>query len=295
MSTRLTFKVEATNTLQGIEAVCARFKFDGSPTLNSKTWRGKAPRTCALIDISTKSAPMGAQVPAIIEVIYREPNEVHYLGKTRYEGWTTKLPDGPTEDGKTQQYKSHEVYGEMDFNEFDFGEFVGETEVEGVKRTTLEAVLNEASSGHFGTAGKSTFVASHRNRPSTKIVLSREPSGQGTDGWGTRIINLDLSTENFEQVLMERVTALMHDFMQGKASITNISSDNMTFVELSRVVVDCELNSEGQKSDFNVLHKNTPATFLEDLAKQIAAVYTVTVEVVDGKDGGLVLRHETAK
>ena len=91
---------------------------------------------------------------------------------------------------------------------------------------------------------------------------------------------------------MENLAKLMYEFIEGKASIKNVSNGEVTFVALSDSLVDCEPNELGMESWFDMLHCYTPLGFMEDLAKRLMSIYAIDVAVIDGKNGGLVLRHE---
>jgi hypothetical protein len=189
-----------------------------------------------------------------------------------------------------------EVYGDPEFNDLDFGTLVEEVQLEEVKSTTVDAVMAEIrSSGSFTGSVKGSFVAPHRSRPLTKIALSNDPTGESSDQFGTRILDINLSTPHLEQVLLDTLEGLMREFIEGKASIKNIGNAEMTFVNLSDSLVDCEPNEIGLDSWFDVLHYYTPLGFLENLAKLLMAVYEIDVSVIPGKGGGLVLRRESAK
>ena len=242
--------------------------------------------------------------PAIWDIVieHRPKGFISYTGHTKYDGWTLmqlqrrdgvllNVEDQPLKDGEPPVYLPREVYEDADFSAVDFGEFVDEKEVGGVTRTTRDAVFaNLGSSGSIGM--KPHFMAQHRTRPITKIVLSNRPNGEGTDGFGTRIVYLNLSTPHLEFVLIEYLTRLMCEFLEGKASIKTIETENFAFVQLSDSLVDCEPNEQGMDSWFDMMHAYTPITFLEDLAKRLRSVYLLEVEIIEGKEGGLVLRHD---
>jgi hypothetical protein len=92
---------------------------------------------------------------------------------------------------------------------------------------------------------------------------------------------------------MQQLTKLMCDYIEGKVSLKSVGNDDMTFVVLSEVLVDCEPNEIGEDSWFDVLHMYTPMTFLENLARQLEALYELKVELIPGKGGGLVLRRDS--
>ena len=280
--------------LNEVTGLMKTFQPNGERKLNRTEWRGYPARSCAVTRIhgSGKGSSVG---PAEIEVTVKPKGFISYTGQTRYDGWTAMKPanaNTPRADGQVQEYTPVEVYGDVEFNELDFGEFIGETPLEDVKRTTRDAISEELlASGEFNASIDSTFVAPRRSRPSTKIILSNAPDGEAY-GPGTRILNVSLSTTNLEQVLMDKLSALMADFMEGRASITNWSGKGLTFVALSDVLVDCEPNEFGEDSNFDILQNNVPLTFLDDLARRLTSLYQVQVEVVPGKGGGLVLRSD---
>src|SRR5579859_6272667 len=87
-----------------------------------------------------------------------------------------------------------------------------------------------------------SFVAPRRHRPLVKIVLSNDPSGTGVDGFGTRIVNINNSTLQLQQVILDRVTELVTGFVEGRYSVKNMSTDEFVFAELNDVLVDCTPN-----------------------------------------------------
>jgi hypothetical protein len=213
-------------------------------------------------------------------------------------------PDGTLLDGKGQPlpddaprvYLPFEMYNDIEFNNIDFGEFIDEIEIENVSRTTSKAVMQEMrTSAKCSMSIHGSFMAPHRDRPFKKIILANTPSGVGMDGFGTHLIVLNLQTPHVEYVLMETLYQLMCEFIEGKASMKNCESDDFTFAELAGSLVDCSPNEQGLDSWFDVLHCYTPIGFLEDLAKRLMAIYAVEVSIIEGKQGGLVLRHERKK
>src|SRR5690349_7532062 len=73
--------------------------YDGRIILNRTTWRGKEPRTCAVSNYHV-SYIAGAKPPVdcIIEVLYRPPGFISYIGETKFDGWrrvqVKRAPDG---------------------------------------------------------------------------------------------------------------------------------------------------------------------------------------------------------
>jgi hypothetical protein len=216
-----------------------------------------------------------------------------------------RRPDGTLLDGNGQPLKDGEnpvnlpveVKQDVEFNDFNLGQFVDETEIPPIPHTTVEAVMKELENSHkaFSFSTESKFVAPHRQRPLTKIILSNAPTCQGTDGFGGCYKIINLSTPHLEFVLMEQLAALMRDFLEGKVSITNSGNEDFIFVELSSSLMDCSPNESGFDTWFNMLQSYTPVGFLEDLAKLLMAEYEVEISVIDSKDGGLVIRREQKK
>ena len=110
------------------------------------------------------------------------------------------------------------------------------------------------------------------------------------DGFGTRVLNINNSTDQLEQVLMDRLESLMREFIEGKASIKSMVNNAVTYVELSDSLVDCTPNATGDGSWFDMLRFYTPIGFLEDLAKKLMSIYEIDVAIIEGK--GLVIRRE---
>ena len=274
-----------------MERVVERFMPNGRYVLNRTMWRGKEPRSCAVTSVNARLERDGWEWR--IEVSYRPKGYVSYLGNTRYDGWTAMVPDRSTDPPKMVP---REVFTDTDFNELDFGEFVGEVELDGVKRVPVDSIMQELqSSGAFGASIHGSFMAPHRSRPNRKVILSSRPTGLAVDGFGTHILNVNNATPGLGQVLMEQLATLMCDFIEGKAGLKSIGNDNLCFVDLSDALVDCTPNESGQESRFNILHLYTPDGFLEDLATRLMSIYAIEVSIADGERGGLVLRRETEK
>ncbi len=124
-----------------------------------------------------------------------------------------------------------------------------------------------------------------------KIVLSNNPSGTGVDGFGTRIVNINNSTPQLQQVILDHIAELVNGFIEGRYSIKNMSNDEFVFAELNDVLVDCTPNKEGKESRFNCLSEYLPDSYLDELAMRLVATYDVDVSVVDGPRIGLLLRR----
>jgi hypothetical protein len=309
-ATKLYFVKQATVGDSTYQDLWNRVFLEGRRAVNQTEWRGKEPRSCAVTNLACRSTAMREGTPMLIdiEVSYRPKGYISYECNERYDGWTLirldrrndgVLLDGNGEilkDGEPPVYLPFRVFPDAEFNDLDFGDFVEEIEVDDVVRTNADAVLEQVkASGKFSASMQGTFVASRRLRPMKKIILSNAPNGELTDGFGTQISNINLSTPHLEQVLMDRMAQLMREFVEGKASIKNLGNDDVVFVELSDSLVDCSPNEDGLDSWFAVLHYYTPIGFLEDLAKRLASEYRIEVSIVEGKNAGLVLRHEKAR
>ncbi len=284
------------SSFEWMHDVHGKFMPQGRYALNKTEWRGKPPKSCAVTRLSMPPTSPGAEMIVDIEITERPTGFISYTGNTRYDGWTAMMVKEPNKilaDGEVPEYVPTEVYGEMEFNDLDFGEFIREEEIEDVQETTEDLIIEELkASGKISMTMKPSFMAPHRSRPFTKVILSNDPDGEAIDGFGSRVVNLWLGRPNVEQVLMRVLKQLMSDFMEGKASITCYNNDDLTFVKLSDVLVDCEPNEIGEDSWFDVLHYYTPITFLKDLALQLMAKYEVKAEIVNGKGGGILIRRE---
>jgi hypothetical protein len=148
-----------------------------------------------------------------------------------------------------------------------------------------------SNSERFSMSLNSTFVAPKRHRPPVKIVLSNNPSGTAVDGFGTLIVNVDNSTPQLRQVVLDHVTELVTGFVEGRYSVKNMSNGEFVFAELDDVLVDCTPNEEGKGTRFNCLGEYLPDSYLDELALRLVATYEVNVSVVDGPKFGLLLRR----
>lgn len=285
--------------------IMSRFHPQGKTVLNRSAWHGKEPRSCGITSVKSRPHPAGTSDPILfdIEVTYRPKGCITYAGGTKYDGWTAMMPDrkkdgtlldghgNPLPEGQPPVYLPFEVYPDVDFHEIEFGEFIGEFEVEGIKHVSFDDVMKELQNSNRGFSGASTFVAPRRHRPLVKLILSNSPSGVGSDGFGTRIVNISNFTPHLKQVLLDEVTEVVSGFIEGRYSLKSLSNGEFTFAELDDLLVDCTPNEEGRESRFNCLWEYVPETFLEDLAKRLVATYEIEISVVDGPHGGLLLRQ----
>jgi hypothetical protein len=279
----------------------SRFHPKGKTVLNRTEWRGKERRSCGVSSVQMRPYSAGSNEPRVVdvEVSYRPKGCIVYVGNTKYDGWTAlvvdRKPDGtlldgrgnPLPEGAEPVYRAFEVYEDVDFNEMDFGEFVGEFDVQGIRHVQFDDLFRQAEGSAFSTAA--TFVAPRRHRPMVKIVLSNAPSGTGSDGY-SRIVHINNYTPHLRQVVMDELAEVLNGFVEGRYSMTGLSTGDFVFIELSSVLVDCTPNEEGKDSRFNCLDEYVPESFFEDQARRLMATYAVEVSVVDGPKRGLVLR-----
>ena len=287
--------------------VMSGFFPQGKTVLNRTEWQGKEPRSCGITNVKMRQHSAGSNEPMIfdIEVTYRPKGCVTFVGQTKYDGWTALIidrkNDGTLLDGHGQPlapdlppvYLPFEVHGDVEFNEIDFGEFVGEFEIDTVSHLNYDDVISQIqTSPPVRISIQSTFIAPRRRRPLVKIVISDTPSGVATDGFGTRIVNVNAYTPHLGLVLLDELMDLVSGFVEGRYSIKNISNDKVVYVELSDVIVDCTSAAEGDETRFNCLSKYLPDLNFDELAKRLMATYELQVSVVDGAKPGLLLAIE---
>jgi hypothetical protein len=288
--------------------IMSRFHPRGTQVLNRTEWRGKEPRTCAVVSMKSRPhSPASGDTPEFdVEVAYRPKGVITFVGGTKYDGWTAMMLDRrsdgtlldghgkPLHEGEPPVYLPVEVYGDVEFNGIDFGEFVGEFEAERIKHISHENVwqqFHEAKGGSFGIGIGPAFIAARRQRPLVKIVISSSPSGIGSDGFGTRIVNVSKFTPHLQKVLTDELTDLVFGFLEGRYSIGTLAFGEYVMVELNRVLVDCTPNDEGKESRFDCFSEYIPDSFIAELAKLVVANFEVDVSIVDGPKGGLLLRR----
>jgi hypothetical protein len=193
-----------TGLIEGMREGWKIFFPNGQRVLNKTEWRGKEPRSCCITNYSSPPTSGGTDPVFDVEVTYRPKGYISYTGKTRYDGWTAMVlttPDEALQGGQEPNYVPREVYGEADFNSIDFGEFVGEFDTVDVKQTTADVVFDELNrSGHFSS--NAGFMAPHRSRPSAKISLSDNAAGLYPDGFGGRIVNINLQTDGLPNLFV---------------------------------------------------------------------------------------------
>ena len=286
--------------------VMKSFPPNGQIVLNRTIWRGKEPRTCCVTKYKSGAKSLKDNTQELsfdIEVTYRPPGCITFTGNTKYDGWDALVvheKDGvlldesgtPLAEGQPPVYSKRRVLDEIDFNSVQFGEFVGEREG-GIEHITCsdeefcKSLLDDTKPGETVTFGPSDFMARHRTRPLTKIVLSNAPSGEGYDGFGTRLIFLNNNEPHLEHKLTSCLHRLVCDFIEGKAAIKCIGNSKKVLVELSSALVDCTPNEHGFASWFDMFDCYVPMSFLHEMAQQVMSLYMVKVSVVDGPTRGL--------
>ena len=286
--------------------IMSRFYPRGMHVLNRTEWRGKEPRTCAVVSVKSRPHAFKPEgTPEVdVEVAFRPKGVITFSGGTKYDGWSAMVLDrkkdgtlldghgNPLPEGQPPVYLPVDVYEDVDFNEINFGEFLGEFEVETIKHVTRESVwkqFRESKGGSIGTAG-SAFVVARRQRPLVKIIISSAPSGIGADGFGTRIVNVSKFTPHLQKVVTDELTEFVFGFLEGRYSIGAIEFGDTVVVELDKLLVDCTPNEEGKESRFDCFGEYVPDTFIEELARLIVANFEVDVNIVDGPKAGLLFR-----
>lgn len=282
--------------------VMSRFQPQGRYALNRTEWRGKEPRTCAVVSIRSRA---NTDLPEFdVDVAYRPKGVITFVGGTKYDGWTAlmldrkrdgTLMDGhglPLPAGHEPVYLPLEVYGDIEFNEIDFGRFVGEFDVESIKHVSEEDIWRQFKEAKGGSIGiTSTFIAPRRQRPPVKIILTNGPSGTQTDGFGTRIVAISKYTPHLQTVLADQINDFVFGFMEGRYSIGNVIFADLVMLKLDDILVDCAPDVKDDPSRFNCLGKYISATFVDELAKLLVANFEVEVSIVDGPVAALLLRR----
>lgn len=276
----------------------------GQFVLNRTPWRDKEARSCAITRIYNE----GEKV--FIVVKYRPRGFLNFVGNTLYDGWSAKLlnraKDGTLLDGAGRPlpektpgvHLEFEMYQDVDFNGLDLGELVQEVEIPGPKKVRREDFIKEIEGemqqgcGDVVMGTSSSFVASHRHRPFTKLCLSSAPSGESFDRFGTQIINLDRATPYLDQVLVDRFTHLLSSYIEGRISLKTLGTSVAVFIDLNDAIVDVRPAEAGLDTDFDAARTILPTGFLDLMARFISSTYLLDVSVVEeAGEFGLILRH----
>lgn len=273
--------------------------------LNSTTWMGKEPRSCAITQVSNKGgANKNNETIWNIEVTYRPKGFISFVGDTKYDAWTALILDQtdegvlldgkgePLGEGQPPVYIRGDVYGDIDFNALNLGDFVEEVDGKGVKHISHEELESlRKKSRRTSVSENPTFMAARRHRPSTKIILTNAPS-QVINGSGELTFNISNSTPQIELVLQSKLTEVVFGFLEGRYGIKTMTIEQGALLMLSDSLVDCTPNEHGQEAWFDVLNSYVPMTFWDELAKRVEANFNVEVQVVDGENGGLFFKKQ---
>jgi hypothetical protein len=282
---------------------------DGQTRLNSTEWRGKEPRSCGVVGLHGKDSGGKEDSYVHVTVAYRPKGYVYFVGNTKYDGWTAMMldraKDGTLLDGKGQPlpagappiYLPFEMYKDTDFNLLDFGEFIEEVDGAGIERRTYDEVMKHfeeqmMQGESMSSSINSEFMAPKRHRPHTKIILTSMPSGELAGSFGDKTTNININSPHLKQDVQDQIERLMTEFLEGRISLSTTSNSTTVFVDLSDAVVDCSPNEKGRDSRFYVLNEYITEQYLEELAKRLTANYRITVSVVEGRRGGLLLAKE---
>jgi hypothetical protein len=280
----------------------------GKTVLNRTSWRGKEPRSCGIMRMHVHSRLVdgGETAVAEIEVAYRPPGYINYIGGTKYDGWTALVPirdrdgtfrdeqGGPLPDGHSPQIRRFEVYADVEFNDIDFGELVEESPVHDETFADWQSVFKDilATGESFGISMVSKFTAPRRNRPPVKLVIAPVKSGITVDRFGMRVTVIDSSTPKLAEVLLDEVTELVSGFIEGRYSLNTTTSGAMTLVDLSSLLVDQRPTANGGEPLFDCLDQFVSREWLLELSKRITATYQATATPVVGEKVGLLLKLE---
>jgi hypothetical protein len=285
----------------------------GHHALNRTKWRGKEPRSCAVTGL--RSHPQFADDigPTVfdVEVSYRPKGYITFLGNTKYDGWTAmmldKKKDGTLLDGQGNAlppgqppvYLPFEVYEDAEFNEMDFGEFIEEVEIGGIAHVSRDDVMQRTRTARrFGGTMDAGFVAPRRQRPQAKIVVTDLQLQSAGESKGMRTIFVDKTAPHFKQTLFDQLYEVASGYVEGRYSIKTLSTEDFMFVEFSDAIMELKHNSADPKnleSLFDVFATYCSPEDMEEMAKRLMAVYEVDITIVDGNEGGFLIRRTNKK
>ncbi|HET6246908.1 MAG TPA: hypothetical protein VFE47_04340 [Tepidisphaeraceae bacterium] len=270
--------------------------------VNATTWMGKEPRSCRVTNIHSGwqtgdgSSPMTAE----ITVVYKPIGCVTFEGSTRYHGWQPMMlarnQAGELCDANGVKLRpdAQPIYvaatsvpvPEVEFANLNFGEFLGETDAPGIPKLKFSEVMATINAGgRFHAYINDSFVASRRQRPDTKIIIANHPSHSGQ----FTIVNTD--TPQIEQILMDKVTEILSEFIEGRISIVTFGNEaDILFVKMSDLIMDTTYSDEGFVWS-DCLKTYVPITFMEELAKRLMAFYKVECSIVEGDELGLLIKQ----
>jgi len=258
-------------------------------------------RSCGVVDFRSRNAD------TFVTVAYRPKGYTYFVGYTRYDGWTVMMVDRqkdgtlldghgkPLPSGAPPVHLPFEMFKDTDYNAIDFGELISDEETEAVPKTTFDEVMKllhqkaHTEGAALSASLNSTFMAPKRQRPFSKILITKMPTGLLPGRFGERMVNINSATPHLGTAVEEAVERIVVDFLEGRTSLNTMSCGDMLFVKLSDSVVDCTPNEEGKDSRFEVLHEYVGEYFLEDLAKRLMTNYLIKATIVEGKETGFLL------
>lgn len=274
----------------------------GQRVLNRTAWRGKEPRSCAVTKVDGVGDSFVGAAEYNVEVTYRPKGTAHFVGNTKYDGWTAMLLDQkkdgtlldgkgqPLEPGKDPVYLPYELYKDAEFNDLDFGTFLGEFEAPGLTRLTEEEALSRVHQSRRVRGGiRSTFMAPRRQRPVIQILLTDRKLAPLSGDSMKESIMITLDEPHLKQVIRDRLYDLVAGFLEGRNSLHTITTDENEWVDLSRAIM--ELHTEENRTEFEVLGKYVTTEDLEEIAHHLMAVYDIEVDIVTGKRAGFLMRR----
>lgn len=301
--TIMRFKLTLDNPLDAFKIFWPK----GRQLLNRTEWRGKEPRSCAVTNMHSGPHPVTEKKTVFdLEVSYRPKGYITFVGNTKYDGWTAmmldKQKDGtpldghgkPLQPGQDPVWLPFEVFEDVEFDDMNFGEFVEEVEVTGIKHITFEEVMQQIHRSSRMNAGMSAeFMAPRRQRPLAKIVLSDLPIGPAGGRSDMRTFFVDKTAPHFKQTLFDRLYEVASGFLEGRYSLKAFVADDIAFVELSDSVMQLKIKPGEAEAEsiFDVFDSYVSSSDMEEMAKRLMAAYEVDVTIVDGKEGGFVLKR----
>lgn len=283
-----------------------RYYPDGKTVLNRSTWMQRPPRTCCIRGVSNDWDEPGEPLDAIIEVEYRSPDFVSYVGETRYEGWDVRMicqrngipvgADGePLADGAIPIFDDFEVYPDIEFDELQFGELIGETEIRDVESISIENLRTEGfSEKPLRTSSDITFLAARKSRPTGTVTLSDQPSGI-YDQNGFRLFNVDVAAGHLEYTVENAYFQLMCEFLGGLVSLSCLANPDATLVYLSDTFRVATSTARTPDSKGDIFKAYASPTLLVNLGRRLKAQFPINVTVVEGDCFGLLLSHQTTE
>ncbi len=203
---------------------------DGRPALNSTPWRDKPPRSCCVVNLSSEKEAVNEATGEVqrvwdIQVEYRSPDVVTYVGDTKYLGW------------QVHRQELFDVYPTIEFNDLDFGTFVGESEIKPIPTITTKEFYGPDEVGKRFSMGSSVVcVFPRRVRTSSKVVLFDQISFDRRQQIGFRPVSK--LSPNWKQQVADELTVLVDGFLEGRIEMSAIKVEDSTLINLNKAFVE---------------------------------------------------------